>query len=111
LGPTTFQLGWPDSISGVIVGTIIGSLGPGLLVSLGAKSGLRCMTVARYAFGLYAGALIAFLNVLTCVGFAMVNTMAGAEAFYAMTNTKLPLAVCVLILAVGCGFFFLSKSL
>jgi len=69
------------------------------------------MTVARYAFGLYAGALIAFVNVLTCVGFAMVNTMAGAEAFYAMTNTKLPLAVCILILAIGYGFLFMEISL
>jgi len=98
-------------VSALIVGCIIGTLGPGLLVTLGAKSGLRCMTVARYAFGLYVGGLIAFVNVLTAIGFAMINTMAGAEAFYAVTNTKLPLAVCILILATGYGLFFLSKSL
>ena len=109
MGPTTFELGWPDSVSALIVGCVIGSLGPGLLVSLGAKSGLRCMTIARFAFGLYAGGFIAFVNVLTCVGWSMVNTMAGAEAFYAMTNTKLPLAVCILILAIG--YFNSTKSL
>jgi hypothetical protein len=31
----------------------------------------------------------------------MVNTLAGADAFYAMTDEKLPLAVCILILAIG----------
>jgi purine-cytosine permease-like protein len=67
------------------------------------------MTIARFAFGLYAGGFIAFVNVLTCVGWSMVNTMAGAEAFYAMTNTKLPLAVCILILAIG--YLNLANSL
>jgi hypothetical protein len=64
------------------------------------------MTIGRYAFGLYFGGFIAFINVLTCVGWSMVNTMAGAEAFYAMTNTKLPLTICILILAIG--YFFPS---
>ena len=44
---------------------------------------------------------MAFINVLTCVGWAMVNTMAGALAFFAVTNEKLPLAICILILAIA----------
>jgi purine-cytosine permease-like protein len=74
-GPTSFNLGWWDSFSAVLVGTLIGSLGPAILVPLGAKTGLRCMTLARYAFGLYTGGVIAFFNALTCIGWSMVNTM------------------------------------
>jgi purine-cytosine permease-like protein len=59
------------------------------------------MTVQRYAFGLWGGGFIAAVNTLTCVGWSMVNTLAGADAFYAMTDEKLPLAVCILILAIG----------
>lgn len=85
----------------VLVGDIIGSFGPALLITIGAKTGLRCMTLTRYSFGLHPGRFMAFLNVLTCIGWSMVNTMAGAQAFYALTDTKLPLAVCILILAIG----------
>lgn len=74
-GPTIFDLGWWDSFSAALVGCVIGSLGPSLLIPLGAKTGLRCMTIARYAFGLYAGGFIAFFNALTCIGWSMVNTM------------------------------------
>jgi purine-cytosine permease-like protein len=59
------------------------------------------MTISRYSFGLIPGGFIAFVNVLTCVGWSMVNTMAGAEVFYSLTDTKLPLAICILILAIA----------
>jgi hypothetical protein len=85
----------------ILVGDIIGSIGPAVLITLGPKTGLRCMTLTRYSFGIIPGGFLAFLNVLTCIGWSMVNTMAGAQAFYAMTNTKLPLVVCILILAIG----------
>ena len=62
LGPTTFKLGWSDSVSAVIVGCLIGSLGPGLLVTLGAKTGLRSMTIGRYSFGFYVGGFLAFVR-------------------------------------------------
>ena len=59
------------------------------------------MTISRYSFGLIPGGFIAFINVLTCVGWSMVNTMAGGEVFYSLTDEKLPLAICILILAIG----------
>jgi purine-cytosine permease-like protein len=62
------------------------------------------MTISRYAFGLIPGGFIAFINVLTCIGWAMVTTMAGAEVFYSLSNTKVPLAVCILILAIVYAF-------
>jgi purine-cytosine permease-like protein len=101
LGPSTFALGWWDSFLAILFFDIIGSLGPSLLITLGPKTGLRCMTLSRYAFGLIPGGFLAFVNVLTCIGWSMVNTMAGAEVFYALTDLKLPLAVCILILAIG----------
>jgi purine-cytosine permease-like protein len=78
----------------------LGAFGPGLLVLLGPKTGLRTMTISRYAFGLYPGGVIAFVNVLTCIGWAMVTTMAGAQVFYSLSNTKVPMAICILILAI-----------
>jgi hypothetical protein len=99
LGPSTFALGWWDSSLAILFFDILGSLGPARLITLGPKTGLRCMTL--YAFGLIPGGFLAFVNVLTCIGWSMVITMAGAEVFYALTDLKLPLAVCILILAIG----------
>jgi len=58
------------------------------------------MTITRYAFGLIPGGLIAFVNVLTCLGWAMVTTMAGAQVFYSLSDYKVPMAICILILAI-----------
>ena len=78
----------------------LGAFGPGLIAVLGPETGLRTMTITRYSFGLVAGGFIAFINVLTCLGWAMVNTMAGALVFYSLSNEKVPLAVCILIIAI-----------
>jgi len=78
----------------------MGAFGPGLLVRLGPLTGLRTMTITRYSFGLFAGGFVAFVNVLTCIGWAMVTTMAGAQVFYSLSDYKVPMAVCILILAI-----------
>jgi purine-cytosine permease-like protein len=80
----------------------LGAVGPGLLSILGPKTGLRTMTITRYSFGLVPGGFIAIVNVLTCIGWSMVNIMAGAEVFYSLSDAKLPLAICILILAIAC---------
>jgi purine-cytosine permease-like protein len=98
-----------DSFLTILFFVPLGAFGPALLVQLGPKTGLRTMTISRYAFGLVPGGVIAFVNVLTCIGWAMVTTMAGAEVFYSLSNTKVPLEVCILILSIVCVPFLRSK--
>jgi purine-cytosine permease-like protein len=101
LGTSIFGLGWWDSFLTILFFVPLGAIGPALLILIGPKTGLRMMTITRYSFGLLPGCLIAFVNVLTCLGWSMINTMAGAEVFYSLTNERLPLAVCILMLAIG----------
>jgi len=101
LGTSIFGLGWWDSFLTILFFVPLGAIGPALLILLGPKTGLRMMTITRYSFGLFPGCLIAFVNVLTCLGWSMINTMAGAQVFYSLANEKLPLAICILILSIG----------
>ena len=90
-----------DSFLTILFFVPLGAIGPGLLILLGPKTGLRMMTITRYSFGLIPGGFVASVNVLTSIGWTMVNTMAGALVFYSLSDTKMPMAICILIIAVA----------
>ena len=98
LGPALFGLGWWDSFLCLLFFNIIGSAPPALMATLGPKLGLRTMVVPRYSFGWYPAKVVAFINLLNQIGWAMVNAIAGAQILYDVGNTKLPMSVAVLII-------------
>lgn len=99
LGPALFDLGWWDSFLCLLSFNIIGSIPPALMATLGPKLGLRTMVIPRYSFGWYPAKVIAFINLLNQIGWAMVNAIAGAQFLYDVGNGKLPMSVAVLIIA------------
>jgi len=98
LGPGLFYLGWWDSFLCLLFFNIIGSIPPALVATLGPKLGLRTMVCPRYSFGWWPAKFIAILNFLNQLGWAMVNTIAGANILYDVGQGKLPLSVAVLII-------------
>ncbi|KKY15545.1 putative purine-cytosine permease [Phaeomoniella chlamydospora] len=98
LGPVLFGLGWWDSFLALLFFNIIGAIPPALAATLGPKTGLRTMCMPRYSFGWWPAKLVAFINLTNQIGWAMVNTIAGADILYDVGNTKLPLTVAVLII-------------
>ena len=98
LGPSLFYLGWWDSFCCLLFFNIIGALPPALMATLGPKLGLRTLTVQRFSFGFWPAKLIAFINLLNQIGWAMVNTIAGADILYDVGDGQLPASVAVLII-------------
>jgi purine-cytosine permease-like protein len=98
LGPSLFHLGWWDSFLCILFFNIIGSIPPALMATFGPKLGLRTMVVPRYSFGWYPAKVIAVINLLNQIGWAMVNAIAGAEFLYDVGNGNLPMSVAVLII-------------
>ncbi|KAF2095363.1 purine-cytosine permease [Rhizodiscina lignyota] len=98
LGPALFDLGWWDSFLALLFFNIVGAVPPSLVATFGPKLGLRAMVVNRYSFGWWPSKLVAFLNGVNMIGWAMVNTIAGAVILYDVGQGKLPLAVAVLLL-------------
>lgn len=98
LGPALFDLGWWDSFLVLLFFNFIGSIPPALMATLGPRLGLRTMTVPRYSFGWWPAKAIALLNLLNQIGWAMVNTIAGADILYDVGQQKLPMSISVLII-------------
>jgi len=98
LGPGLFYLGWWDSFCCLLFFNIIGALPPALMATLGPKLGLRTMTIQRFSFGWWPGKILAFINLLNQIGWAMVNTIAGANILYDVGDGHLPETVAVLII-------------
>ena len=98
LGPALFYLGWWDSFCALLFFNLIGALPPALMATLGPKLGLRTMTIPRYSFGWWPAKLIAFINLLNQIGWAMVNTIAGADILYDVGGGVLPSSVAILII-------------
>jgi NCS1 nucleoside transporter family len=98
LGPSLFGLGWWDSFLCVLFFNVIGAIPAALIATLGPKMGLRTMIIPRYCFGWWPAKVLVFLNILNQIGWAMVNTIAGATVLYDVGGGKLPLAVAVLLI-------------
>ena len=68
------------------------------MATFGPQLGLRTMVIPRYSFGWYPAKVIAVINLLNQIGWAMVNAIAGAQFLFDVGNGKLPMAVAVLII-------------
>ena len=101
LGPSLFALGWWDSFLAILFFNLIGALAPALIIGLGPKLGLRTMTIPRYSFGWWPTKVLAFVNLIAQLGWALVNNLAGSQLLYDVSDEKLPLSIAVLIVSIA----------
>jgi NCS1 nucleoside transporter family len=98
LGPVLFGLGFWDSFLCVLFFNATGALSPALTTRFGPKLGLRTMIIPRYSFGWWPAKILALLNCLNQIGWAMVNAISGASILGDVGDGKLPLSIAVLII-------------
>ena len=94
-----FHLGWWDSLAAILLFNVLGVLPVAFLATLGPLLGLRQMTISRFAFGWNAARLLAFFNVVACVGWSAVNSIVGGEILASATSENLPVWAGILLLA------------
>lgn len=101
LGPLLWGLGWWDSFLTVIFFNLLSDLAPGVISYLGPRLGMRSMIIVRYSFGFYASKIIVLLNAITCIGWIVINTIAGGGLLYDAADAKMPLVVAIIIILVA----------
>lgn len=99
LGPI-FGLGFWDSFSIIIIVNFFTSWLVGLFGTFGPHTGLRQIIMTRYSFGIWGSRLIVILNVCGMMGWAAVNSIAGAQVLHAVSDGKCPLWAGNLIICV-----------
>jgi NCS1 nucleoside transporter family len=84
LANQVFGLSFWDSLGVIIVFNILGVLPPAIFATFGPKTGLRQMTISRFAFGWVGGIITAIFNVAACIGWSAVNVVVGGQLVAAL---------------------------
>jgi NCS1 nucleoside transporter family len=83
-----------------IFASILGGAATGFAATFGAPTGLRQISVSRYAFGWWPNKVIAALNTIVQIGWAAVACITGGLALTAVADGHISLIVGIVILAV-----------
>jgi len=90
-------LGFWTSIAAIIVGNLVGSVIVGLLATMGPKTGMAQMPLARLAYG-KSIVVPGLLNWVSCIGWDGINSVFGAAAISILTG--LPFVVSLLFIVI-----------
>ena len=100
LGPLAFQLGFVDSVLTCLFGSLTGALGAGYISTFGPVSGNRTLVVGRYTIGWWPSKVLVLLNLVTTLGYGMVDVMVSGQILSAVGNGNLSVVVGVIIAAI-----------
>ncbi|KAI0018937.1 permease for cytosine/purines, uracil, thiamine, allantoin-domain-containing protein [Xylariomycetidae sp. FL0641] len=107
LGTSSYALSLRDSALVILFFCLLTAAIPAFLGTLGAKTGLRQMIQARYAFGRYLVSVPVLLNLATLTGFCVVICVIGGQCLSAVAGGHLTPAVGIVVigvLALGVSF-------
>ena len=93
-----FHLGFVDSLLTILFINMLAITPVAFFSTFGPVYGLRQMVLSRYFFGFYGVKVIAFFNVLACVGWSSVNVIVGAQLINAV-NRDVPGYAGIIIIA------------
>src|SRR5208282_4749349 len=100
LGPQIWSMGWWDSFLTILLFNFIGMIPPAYMATFGPKTGLRTICFTRYTFGWYGAMVLGCVNILSCLGWSMVNSIIGGQIILSVSDGKCPLAVGVILIAI-----------
>lgn len=110
LGPIVFDLGFKDAMVSATIGTIVGCSVAAYGATMGPRSGLRQMVGCRFQFGWYFAKVLALINVVTLLGWAVVSCVFGGQILSAVSDNKMPLEGGIVINA-GLAFIIATIGL
>ena len=104
LAVPVYHLGFGEALSAIVFFNVLGTLPVAFFATLGPRLGLRQMTLSRYAFGWTGAKIVAFFNVVACIGWSAVGTLLAAEILNALSARTFPVAAGVVTVAVLTAF-------
>jgi NCS1 family nucleobase:cation symporter-1 len=93
-------LGFWTSIAAIIIGNLVGSVLVGLLATMGPRTGMAQMPLARLAYG-KSIIVPGLLNWLSCIGWDGINSVFGAAAISILTGLPFVVSLVVIVLCQG----------
>ena len=93
-------LGFWTSIAAIIVGNLVGSVLVGLLATMGPRTGMAQMPLARLAYG-KSIIVPGLLNWISCIGWDGINSVFGAAAISILTGLPFILSLLIIVVCQG----------
>ncbi|MFF2479177.1 purine-cytosine permease family protein [Streptomyces sp. NPDC058066] len=99
-------LGFWGSVTAIVMGNLLGSVGTGLCAAMGPRLGMPQLPMGRAAFGHVGNYLPALLSLLVFVGYYTVGTVLGAQSLADLFKTPYePTVVVVAALNIVIGVY------
>ncbi|CAE6532953.1 unnamed protein product [Rhizoctonia solani] len=86
LGPAIFALGLKESLLVIFFINLLSATLPAYFSTFGPRLGMRQMIVSRYSFGFYGSIIPSLLNLITFMGFLILNLILGGETLAAVSG-------------------------
>ncbi|CAE6446974.1 unnamed protein product [Rhizoctonia solani] len=86
LGPAIFALGLKESLLIIFFINLLSATLPAYFSTFGPRLGMRQMIVSRYSFGFYGSIIPSLLNLITFMGFLILNLILGGETLAAVSG-------------------------
>ncbi|KAL5634593.1 hypothetical protein ACGC1H_002589 [Rhizoctonia solani] len=86
LGPAIFALGLKESLLVIFFTNLLSATLPAYFSTFGPRLGMRQMIVSRYSFGYYGNIIPSLLNLITFMGFLILNLILGGETLAAVSG-------------------------
>ncbi|SCV99903.1 LAFE_0B05072g1_1 [Lachancea fermentati] len=101
LGPVVWGLNFWENVIGSVFFSILGLLPVAFFSVFGAELGMRQMVLSRFLLGNVTARIFALINVVACVGWGAVNTIASAQLLHMVNQHGArcpPWAGCLIII-------------
>jgi NCS1 family nucleobase:cation symporter-1 len=93
-------LGFWTSLAAIVVGNLVGSVLVGLLATMGPKTGMAQMPLARLAYG-KSIVVPGLLNWISCIGWDGINSVFGAAAISILTGLPFIASLVIIVVCQG----------
>ncbi|EAW07746.1 putative purine-cytosine permease [Aspergillus clavatus NRRL 1] len=101
IGTLVMQLSFKDAALCALFGNLLGGLSIGYMSTWGPRSGNRTLIVTRYFMGYYPNKVCCSLNVLTNLGYGMINAMVGGQILSKLSGGSVSVVVGIIIVALA----------
>jgi len=91
------QIGFVTGILAILVGNLVGSILVGVLCTMGPRTGMAQMPLARAAYG-KSIIVPGLLNWLSCIGWDGINSIFGAAALSLVTGLDFVIALLIIVI-------------
>lgn len=102
LGPLAYNLNFGTSALVIVFFTLLGVSPVAFFSLFGVEFGLRQMILSRFMLGNITARIFALINVIACIGWVIVNTIASAQLLNMVNSpNNIPLWAAFLVIVIG----------